>query len=95
MLILLILLDVSLISWALAIGSDGDRLTLMAVACTDLFISVFFIFEIGLRMFAMTPQVYFSRRYWYNVLDCIFITVGFVLGIVDIILMQVRQYNIL
>ena len=100
MLVLLILLDVALISWALAIGSGSDRLTdylsscLMSIACTDLCISVFFIFEIGLRMFSMTPQVYFSKRYWYNVLDSIFITLGFAFGIVEIILMQVMQYNL-
>ena len=94
MLVLLILLDVALISWALAIGSGGDPLTLMSIASTDLCISVFFIVEIGLRMFCMTPQVYFSKRYWYNVLDSIFIILGFAFGIVEIILMQVIQYNL-
>ena len=90
----LILLDVALISWALAIGSgkknpsdkEGNRLKLTSIAGTDLCISVFFIFEIGLRMFSMTPKVYFSKRYWYNVLDSIFIILGFAFGIVEIIL---------
>ena len=92
----LILLDVALISWALAIGStkEGNRLTLTSIAGTDLCISVFFIFEIGLRMFSMTPQVYFSKRYWYNALDSIFITLGFVFGIVELVLMQVMQYSL-
>ena len=98
LLVFLILLDVALISWALAIGSSkknpGDRLTLTIIAGTDLVISVFFIFEIGLRMFSMTPQVYFSKRYWYNVLDSIFITLGFVFGIVELVLMQVMQYSL-
>ena len=56
-----------------------------AISFTDFGISVYFVFEIALRMFAMTLAIYFSKRYWYNIIDSIIVAVGLILSVVDIL----------
>ena len=56
-----------------------------AISFTDFGISVYFAFEIAMRMFAMTLAIYFSKRYWYNILDSIIVAVGLILSVVDIL----------
>ena len=56
-----------------------------AVSWTDFGISVYFVLEIVLRMFAMTLAIYFSKRYWYNILDSIIVALGLILSVVDLL----------
>ena len=56
-----------------------------AVSWVDFGISVYFVLEIALRMFAMTLAIYVSKRYWYNIVDSIIVAVGLILSVVDIV----------
>ena len=56
-----------------------------AVSWADFGISVYFVLEIALRMFAMTLAIYVSKRYWYNIVDSIIVAVGLILSVVDIV----------
>ena len=56
-----------------------------AVSFTDFGISVYFVLEIALRMFAMTLAIYISKRYWYNIVDSIIVAMGLILSVVDIL----------
>ena len=60
------------------------------IAIIDLCISIFFVFEVALRMYAMTPKWYFSKRYWFNSLDFVIVVIGFLGSLVEIILIHTK-----
>ena len=60
-----------------------------AVSWVDFGISVYFVLEIALRMFAMTLAIYVSKRYWYNIVDSIIVAAGLILSVVDILFIYV------
>ena len=37
-------------------------------------------------MYAMTPKFYFSRRYWFNMVDFAIVVIGFISSLVEIIM---------
>lgn len=83
-LLVLLILDMSLIiySWCPPVKND------FPIAYTDLTISIIFLVEIGMRIFAMTPRVYFSTRYWYNILDSLFAVVSCICSIVEVAILN-------
>ena len=55
-------------------------------------ISTFFVVEVGLRMYAMTPKFYFSKRYWFNIVDFVIVVISFLGSISEIIAIFGSQY---
>ena len=43
----------------------------------DLAISVYFLVEVFLRIVALTPPVFFSKKSWYNIIDFIVVILAF------------------
>ena len=60
-----------------------------AVSWADFGISIYFVLEIALRMFAMTLAIYVSKRYWYNIVDSIIVAAGLILSVVDLLFIYV------
>ena len=92
-LIMLLILDMALIIYSLNLDSDHDdvmaslkdKTILVPIAYTDLAISVIFFVEVGIRMTAMTPKIYFSKRYWYNTLDSLFVLLSCIFSVVEVV----------
>ena len=92
-LIILLILDMALIIYSLTLHSGHDmralkdKTILLPIAYTDLAISVIFFVEVGIRMTAMTFRIYFSQRYWYNILDSLFVLLSFMFSVVEVVLL--------
>ena len=63
-------------------------ITYKVISVIDLCISTFFIAEVAMRMYAMTPKWYFSKRYWFNSLDFVIVLIGFLGSLIEIILIN-------
>ena len=91
LIIFLLLLDLALIVLALIWRDNSNETIDLPIAYSDFIISIIFLIEICMRMFAMTPRVYFSKRYWYNMCDSMFVIVGLALSIVEVTLMSLHN----
>ena len=60
------------------------------ISVVDLCISTFFVLEVAMRMYAMTPTWYFSTRYWFNTLDFVIVVIGFVGSLIEIVLIYTK-----
>ena len=64
--------------------------TFKVISVVDLCISTFFVLEVAMRMYAMTPTWYFSARYWFNTLDFVIVIIGFVGSLIEIVLIYTK-----
>ena len=64
--------------------------TFKVISVLDLCISTFFVLEVAMRMYAMTPTWYFSKRYWFNTLDFVIVVIGFVGSLIEIVLIYTK-----
>ena len=90
-LIILLILDVALIIYSLTL--DEKKID-EVVTAIDLIISIIFCMEVGIRIIAMTPAVYFSKRYWYNVLDSFFVALSFICSVVEVLLLYTEEKDV-
>lgn len=58
------------------------------MSLTDLVISVYFVLEIAIRMFALKPRVFFRRKHWFNIVDFVIVLVTFVISVAYTIVVE-------
>ena len=59
-----------------------------AFSIIDPCISTFFVLEVGLRMYAMTPKSYFSKKHWFNTIDFAIVIMSVAGSVAEIIMLQ-------
>lgn len=74
--LILIVVDLIIIVVDLAMGKDAPY----GLKVSDFVLSVYFMLELGLRMVALRPQVFFIH--WYNVLDLVVVVCTFIISCV-------------
>lgn len=91
---LLILVDISLVITELAISCPTDP-TSKVLRILDLVLSSYFIFEVFLRLVALTPQVFFSKSSWHNIIDFFIVLLTFATTLTSYFIIQhhLLQYN--
>merc|ERR1712183_236370 len=65
------------------------------ISNVDLVISVYFVVEVFLRIVALTPSVFFSKKSWHNIIDFIVVILAFGATIaVSVIIHNINEENI-
>jgi len=91
---LLILVDISLVITELAISCPTDP-TSKVLRILDLVLSSYFVFEVFLRLVALTPIVFFSRSSWHNIIDFFIVLLTFATTLTSYFIIQhhLLKYN--
>ena len=84
--LLLIVVDIALIVAGTVIEWQperclSERATSRIINAVDLGISLYFVLEISIRIFALRPKIFFSRKSWFNVVDFCIVAVTFASGV--------------
>ena len=73
---LLIILDVALVITEISIDCSSSEVSTY-IRNIDVAISVYFVLEVFLRIIALTPRVFFSKRSWHNIVDFVVVILTF------------------
>ena len=73
---LLIILDVGLVITEISINCSSDPISTI-IRNLDVAISVYFVVEVFLRIVALTPKVFFSKKSWHNIVDFVVVILTF------------------
>jgi len=84
---LLIITDIILVITELAIDCSWHPASII-LRNLDLVISVYFVIEVILRISALTPKVFFSKRSWHNIVDFVVVILSFAATIVAFVIIS-------
>merc|ERR1711953_1155225 len=73
---LLIIIDICLVITEISINCSSNQVSTI-IRNVDLAISVYFVVEVFLRIVALTPGVFFSKKSWHNIIDFIVVILAF------------------
>ena len=84
---LLIIADVSLVVAEISINCSWHPVSII-LRNIDVAISVYFIVEVILRIIALTPKVFFSKRSWHNIIDFVVVILAFAATIAAVVIID-------
>jgi len=84
---LLIILDIGFVITEAVLNCAVDP-TSKTIRNLELALSVYFVVEVLLRMIALTPKVFFSKKSWYNIVDFFVVILAFGASIAAMIIVK-------
>jgi len=84
---LLIFLDIGFVITELVFSCAGNP-TSVIIRHLELALSVYFLIEVILRVIALTPQVFFSKKSWHNIIDFLVVILAFAATIATVVIIN-------
>jgi len=84
---LLIFVDIGFVIAEMAISCAGDY-TSTIIRHLELVLSIYFLIEVFLRIMALTPKVFFSKRSWHNIIDFFVVLLAFAASIATAVIVS-------